>query len=65
MQSLIRLKGRCMSFKVDGAGEGEGLKLDHISKDTGKRSMYGESQLYLSMAAAVTGVECAASLPHS
>lgn len=61
MQSLIGLKGRCRSYKVDGAGEGEGLKLDHICQDTGSRSIYGESELYLSMAAAVTGVEFATS----
>ena len=62
MQSLIGLKGGCRSYKVDGACEGEGLKLDHICKDMGNRSMYGESELYFSMAAAVTRVEFAASL---
>ena len=42
-----------------------GLKLDPICKDMGKRSMYGESEVYLSMDAAVTGVELAASLTKS
>ena len=57
MQSLNGLKGGRRSCKVDGAGEGEGLKLGHICKDTGNRSTYGDRQPYLSMAAAVTRVE--------
>jgi hypothetical protein len=62
---LIGLKGRCRSYKVDAAGEGEGLKLDHVCKGMDNSSMYGESELYLSKGAAVTGVEFAASLTQS
>ena len=62
MQSLIGLKGRCRSYKVDGAGEGEGPKLDHICKDMGNSNMY---ELHLSMAADVTRVEFAVSLTQS
>jgi len=65
MQSLIELKGRCRNYKVDGAVEGDGLKLDHICKDMGNRSMCGDSQLYFSMAAAVTRIELAASFTLS
>jgi hypothetical protein len=62
MQSLIRFKGRCRSCKVDGASDREGLKLDHTYAKAWVTGMYGESQLYLSRAAAVTRVEFATSL---
>lgn len=59
MQSLTRFRGRCRSYKVDGAGDREGLKLDHTYAKAWVTGIYGESQLHLSMAAAMTRVEFA------
>jgi hypothetical protein len=67
MQSLIGFKGRCRSYTAGGAGEGEGLKLDHRYANVWvtEACMVRVNCTDLSMAAAVTRVEFATSLTQS